>query len=120
MREVDGQQLANRIGIVLPHRMELNVQHAIEMQASKDAHTARLTAAILPTEAVDHGGKTMMLGQIDEIADPHHRILYMRGDDLQIFLVFGQQSQPAHCFNRSISAPRALSFSSMRSKPRSR
>jgi len=104
----------------LPHVARLHFQYTVEMQSGLDARAGLMLAAIFPAEPIHHRNEAAPARKVDHVADAHDGILQMSGDDLQILVVLGEELQSTHSLNRSISAPQALSFSSIRSNPRSR
>src|SRR5690606_3508210 len=89
---------------------------------------------LFPGEAPHHHGEALLALLVTEFARLHHRVLNMRGDDAQVLLIERGKLQEIHTHLtryrryapaaqpeiRSISAPQPESFSSSRSKPRSR
>ncbi len=95
-----------------------------EMQASAGAGAAVVAGGLVfPAEAIDHHGEAARRGQEGEIGNLRCRVLQGGGDDREVVGILGLETQVAHrlqAFSRQISAPRAPSLASMRSKPRSR
>ena len=72
-------------------------------------------------KAIEDRGKAALLGQIDEVLHLGNGVLEPRRYHFEIGGVFCRQSQMhRHAVSRSMSAPTPESFSSRRSKPRSR
>ena len=119
-RKADGEQFDNRIGRAALEFVRAHGQHAVEMQAGAHAQISALAA--FPFEAVEQSCEAALLRQIDQVAHARDGILQACGYDLQILVVLGGQNRfaCAHSGNRSISAPTRPSFSSSRSKPRSK
>ncbi len=83
---------------------------------------AAFTFCRFPFEAIQQSGEAARFRQPDEILHLPHGILEARGNDLEVLGVRRGQCEfrHRHADCRSISAPTPESFSSNRSKPRSR
>src|SRR5581483_4144006 len=110
------QQIDHRFFGAQLDLVRLNLEHAVEMKAG--AHP-RL-AALFPFEPVHHRGEAALSGLPAHILELQHRVLQPCRQNLQVLGVARRQPEARQSDTRAMSAPTRDSFSSSRSKPRSR
>src|SRR6185437_2984952 len=114
--EGNREQIDHRLVRAQLDLVGLDLEHAVEMKAG--AHPR--PAAFFPCEAVYHCGEAVLLRLPAHILELQHGVLQPRRQNLQILGVSRGQPQARHSDTRAMSAPTRDSFSSSRSKPRSR
>jgi hypothetical protein len=78
--EVNREKRQNPVALPLLEIPELSAKHPVESERRPPppVFVGSPFASFLPIEPVEHCGKTLLRGQIGEVANAHHRILEMR------------------------------------------